>query len=184
MGGSGGSGGNGGNPLAEQSTYRLTCMIDTTVLEIPIELSYALDRPYTEGGSADLSFSAAVTFEEPAVRTLIDAGISKIDILAMNVGTWVIGATPSMIGTSFGAAPINDFDLDVDTDSNGAPGPHRLELDTVMVATRVSKGAQEVELGLGLDQVSLLFGDFLVPEECLGPTLVGFAARFPVEPAK
>ena len=177
-----GTGGTGGNPLVEQSSYQLSCTIDTLVIEIPIQLSYALDRPYTEGGSARLSFSAEVTFGEQAATTLIDAGISKLDIVSVDIATWVAGATPPSVGTALGAAPINDFDLEIDTDDNGIAGPHRLELDTVAVATRVIEGADHVELGLGLEQVSLLLGDFLVPTDCLGPTLVGFSARFPVEP--
>lgn len=57
---------------------------------------------------------------------------------------------------------------------------HRIELNTAIIATTVSEGANEVELGLG--QVSLVLGDFDVPTECLGPTLVGFVASFPVGP--
>jgi hypothetical protein len=66
-----------GNSLKEQSSYSLSCTIDTLVLEIPIELFYELDRPYTEGGSATLTFSAAVTFEEQTATALIEAGVSK-----------------------------------------------------------------------------------------------------------
>jgi hypothetical protein len=183
-GGDAGTGGNGGNPLAEQSSYRLSCTIDTLVLEIPIDLSFELDRPYTEGGSANLTFSAAVTFDEQAATTLIDAGVSKIDIISLEIATWVVGATPPIMETSLAAAPINDFDLDVDPDDNGVPGPHRIELDAVAIATTVIEGADEVEFGLGLDQVSLLLGDFDVPTDCLGPSLVGFTARFPVEPSE
>jgi len=169
--------------LAEQSSYRLSCTIDTLVLEIPIDLSFELDRPYTEGGSARLTFSAAVTFDEQTATALIDAGVSKIDIISLEIAARVVGATPPSMETSLAAAPINDFDLDVDTDDNGVPGPHRLELDTVAIATAATEGAGEVEFGLGLDQVSLLLGDFDVPTDCLGPSLVGFTARFPVEPS-
>ena len=134
-------------------------------------------RPYSR-------VSAAVTFEEQAATALIDAGITKLDIISVEISTWVDGATPPIAGTSLGAAPINDFDLEIDTDDNGVAGPHRLELDTVAIATTVAEGASEVELGLGLEQVSLLLGDFLVPTDCFGPTLVGFTARFPVAPAE
>jgi hypothetical protein len=181
-GGQTGTGGTGGNPLVEQSSYLLSCTIDTLVLEIPIDLSYELDRPYTEGGSADLTFSAAVTFDEQAATTLIDAGITKIDIISLEMASWVDGATPEIVETSLAVAPINDFDLEVDTDDNGVAGPHRLELDTVTITTTVTESADEVELGLGLDQVSLVLGDFNVPADCLGPTLVGFTARFAVQP--
>jgi len=179
-----GTGGSGGDPLTEQSSYLLSCTIDTLVLEIPIELSFELDRPYTEGGSANLTFSAAVTFEEQAATTLIDAGIPKIDIISSEIASWVAGATPTIVETSLAAAPINDFDLEVDTNDNGVAGPHRLELETVAIATTVVDGANQVELGLGLEQVSLLLGDFNMPIDCLGPTLVGFTARFPVGPPR
>jgi len=160
----------------------LSCMIDTLVLEIPIDLSYELDRPYTEGGSANLTFSAAVTFGEQASTALIDAGVSKIDVVSMEITTQLAGATPPMMATALAAAPINDFDLAVDTDDNGVPGPHRLLLDMVATTTTVVESADEVELSLGLDGVSLLLGDFHAPTDCLGPTLVGFSARFPVGP--
>jgi len=181
-GGGAGTGGSGGNPLAEQTSYLLSCRIDTLVLEIPIDLSYELDRPYVEGGSANLTFSAAVTFGEQASTALIDAGVSKIDIVSMEIATQLAGATPPMVATSLAAAPINDFDLEVDTDDNGVPGPHRLELNAVVATTTVIEGAEEVELSLGLDGVSLLLGDFRAPTDCLGPTLVGFSARFAVGP--
>jgi hypothetical protein len=115
------------------------------------------------------------------VTSLIDAGVSKIDIISVEIATSVSGATPSIIQTSFAAAPINDFDLEVDPDDNGVAGPHTLELDTLVVSTAVTEGADEVEFGLGLDRVSLLLGDFNVPLDCLGPSLVGFSASFPVE---
>jgi len=38
-------------------------------------------------------------------------------------------------------------------------------------------------MGLGLDGLSLEMGDFQVPNDCLSPTLVGFTARFAVEPS-
>lgn len=181
-GGPTGTGGSDGNPLAEQSSYFLNCTIDTLVLEIPIELYFELDRPYIEGGSADLTFSAVVTFDEQAATNLIDAGIPNIDIISVKIASWVDGATPETVETSLAAAPINDFDLAVDTNDNEIAGPHRLELDTVTITTTVTKGADEVELGLGLDQVSLLLGSFNMPTDCVAPTLVGFTARFPVEP--
>lgn len=177
----GGTEGNGGDPLTEQSSYRLTCTINEVVLELPIDLSFALDRPYTEGGSADLTFSATVTFQEPSIAMFLDAGISKIDIITAEIGSRIDGATPQIVETSL-SAPINDFDLALDTDNNGVAGPRRLALDAVTIATTVTEGANEVTLTTGKDQVSLLLGDFHVPTDCRGPTLVGFSARFPVEP--
>jgi len=160
----------------------LTCTIHEVVLEIPIDVSFELDRPYTVGGSADLTFSAVVTFEEPSIAMLLDVGISKIDIITAEIGSQVDGATPQIVETSLAAAPINDFDLEIDTDDNGVAGPRRLALDAVTIATTVTEGATEVELTVSTEQVSLLLGDFHVPNDCLGPTLVGFSARFPVEP--
>jgi len=179
----GGTGGNGGDPLTAQSSYRLTCTINEVVLEIPIDLSFELDRPYTEGGSADLTFSAVVTFEEPAIAMLLDAGISTIDIITAAIGSRIDGATPQIVESSL-SAPINNFDLALDTDDNGIAGPRRLPLDAVTTTTMVTEGANEVTLATGTDQVSLLLGDFHVPTGCLGPTLVGFSARFPVEPVE
>ncbi len=180
VGGAGGTAGVGGMP-AEHSSYTLSCTIGTLSLEIQIDLSFELDRPYTEGGSADLMFSGSVTFDEQTSTTIIEAGASKIDILSVEVAPWVRGATPSTIETSFGAAPVNDFDLEVDTDDNGIPGPHTLELDTSVVSTVVTEEADEVEFGLSIEQVSMQLGDFNVPFDCLGPALVGFSASFPVE---
>jgi len=159
----------------------LTCGIDTVVLEIRIDLSFALDRPYEEGGSANLAAFAAITFEAQAVAMLIDAGVTKIDIFSIEVSPSIRGATPPTVKTSLATA-INDLDLEVDPDDNGMAGPHRLELETATIRTVVTDGAGEVELGLGLEQVFLQLGDFDVPTDCLGPTLVGFSARFPVGP--
>ena len=179
----GGAGGSGGYSLAEQSNYRLSCTIDTLVLEFPIELSYEMDRPYTPGGSSDLTFSAAITFSEEASAALIDSGIPKVDIISLQIASWLEGATPAMVETSLAAAPINDFDLEPDTDDNGLPGPHRLELEAVVTTTTVAAGADQVEFGLRTDQISMVLGDFEVPTDCLGPTLVGFTARFAVVPS-
>jgi hypothetical protein len=179
-----GAGGSGGDSPAEQSAYVLSCAIEPLVLEIPIELSYELDRVYVVGGSAELTVSATVTFSEQASTALIEAGVDKVDIISLEISPSVAGATPPIVETSLGAAPINDFDLRLDTDDTGIPGPHRLELDAATVTTTVSEGADAVELGLALEQVSLVLGDFQVPTDCLGPTLVGFSARFPVEPSR
>jgi hypothetical protein len=179
-GSSAGDGDNGDDALARQSTYALSCTIDTLVLEIPIELRYELDRPYAAGGSADLSVSATVTFTEQASTALAEAGVPKVDIVSLDIATSIAGATPTTAETSLGAAPINDFDLELDTDDNGLPGPHRIELDTTTTTTTVNEGADLVELTLGLDQVSLVLGDFQVPTDCVGPTLVGTTAGFPV----
>lgn len=123
-----------------------------------------------------------MTFSEQAAATLIDAGIDKVDIISMQIATWLEGATPAQVETSF-AVPINDLDLQADTDNNGLPGPHRLELETIVATTSAAPEARQVELGLRTDQVSLVLGDFEVPDDCLSPTLVGLTARFAVEPS-
>ena len=178
-GGTLGTGGTGGNPSA-QTSYALSCTIGMTTLEIPIDLSYSLDRPYTAGGSVNLTFASAVTFDEPTTAALIEAGIRTIDIISLQITSPILGATPGLLEAFLAAAPINDFDLEPDTDENGAPGPHRIELDTVTRSSSVVGNAQEVEMGLGLDQVSLVLGDFDVPSDCLRPALIGFSVRFPV----
>jgi len=180
---SGGGGGGGTNGTPEvQTPWSLECTIDTTVLEIGIDVTYALDQAYAQGGSSNLTYGAVVTLEEPTAVALIDAGVTKIDIISMNVATWVVGATPDTIDTLLSSAPINDLDLEVDPDDNGIPGPHRLPLDDVTVASTVMDGATTVELGLSLDQLSMVLGDFEVPTECESPTLVGFSGAFPVDP--
>lgn len=163
----------------EQSSHTLTCTTQNLVLEVSIELSYLLDRPFVAGGEADLSFSAAVIFDETFSTALIDAGVSKIDIMSMDVASSVLGATPSTLETSL-AVGINDLDLEIDTDDNGTPGPHRIELDTVITTTTAAGDANEVELGLNLDGLVLLMGDFQIPSGCVDPTLVGFSVGFPV----
>lgn len=180
--GGAGTGGSGGAPPAEQSSYSLSCTIDTLVLEIPIELNYQPDRPFVAGAAADLTFSATVIFDEAFSAALIDAGVSKVDIMSMDITSWVLGATPSMLETSL-AMGINDFDLAIDTDDNGIPGPHRLELEAVTTATTAIEGAQELEVGLQFDQIALMLGDFDVTADCLNPTIVGSSARFSVTPA-
>lgn len=182
-GGSLGTGGDGGSPAVEQRSHTLTCTINTLTLQIPIEVTYLLDRPFVAGAASDLSFSATVIFDEAFSAALIDAEVSKIDIMSIDIATSVLGATPSTLQTSL-AMGINDLDLEIDTDNDGAPGPHRVDLDTVTMTTSVEEDANEVELSLSLDDVSLLMGDFQMPDDCVDPTLVGASARFPVEAAR
>lgn len=162
----------------------LSCTIGSLVLEIPVDLSYRLDQPYTEGGTADLTFAPTITFDEQTAAALIDAGTSKIDIISLEIATQVLGATPSMLQTSLSEAPINDFDLDVDTDNDGIAGPRRIDLDTLTRTTSVTEGAEEVELRLGLADLRLVLGPFEMPNDCVDPTLVGSSARFPVQAAR
>jgi hypothetical protein len=82
---------------------------------------------------------------------------------------------------SFGAAPINDFDLQADPDDNGIPGPHRLDLDPVTVTSYATPGTTEVAFDLEFDGISFALGDFQIPMDCLGPSLVGVVLRFPVD---
>ncbi len=171
-----------GSTLSMQSAYTLSCAIDPLVLDIPIELSYELDRPYRLGRTSELSFSAVVVFSEQTSSALIGAGVSKIDIISLRVATSLRGAAPPLLGATLMAAPINDFDLATDTDDNGLPGPHRFGLGPVAVTSAAAEGATEVELGLSLDQISLVLGDSDVPADCAGPSLVGPSVRYPVEP--
>lgn len=175
-------GGSLDSPLSMESTQRLSCTIDSLVLGIPIELSHELDRPYARNGSVELTFSTVVVFNEESSLALIDAGVSKIDVVTMRVATSVEGASPSVLGTSLEAAPINDFDLEPDTDDNGIPGPHRFELAPVTVTSVPTEGADQVELGISLSEISLLLGDFQIPEDCVSPTLAGQAAAYPILP--
>jgi len=147
---------------------------------MPIELSFELSEPYTEGGSADVTFASALTFEEQTTVDFIEAGVSSIDIVSLDVAVSVSGATPETMVTMLAAAPINDFDLERDTDDNGVPGPHRLDLEPVVVTTMATRGADQVEFTLQFDGISLVLGQFSAPDDCLNASLVGISASFPV----
>jgi hypothetical protein len=163
----------------EQTSHTLTCTIDTLELEVPIELTYLPDRRLIAGAPAGLRFSASVVFDEGFSAALIDAGVSKVDIMSMEISSTVLGAIPPTLKASL-AAGINDFDLETDTDDNGQPGPHRLELEMVDTTMLIDEDADELELGLALDGIILLLGDFQMPSDCLSPTLVGFGVTFDV----
>lgn len=180
----------------QQSSYTFRCTIvtadpdDPLVLDLPIELTYLLSAPYTVGTSSDLSFSASVTFNEVASLALLDAlalvdpPVTVIDINSMQITTSLEGANPSMLEASL-MKGVNDLDLALDTDDNGVPGPHRIELDPVVTATSAVEGATEVELGLDrLDQLSFVLGDFQMPNDCISPALDGFTTRYSVEPSE
>jgi hypothetical protein len=173
----GGAGGTGGSSLTAERSYRHECKIDTLTLEIPIEARFELDRPFSVGSDTELTFSEMVTFDEPAVAALTGAGVDTIDIISMDLHAWVTAALPASVAD----APINDFDLAVDMYEIGVAGPHRLELNAVNTVTTITEGADQVKLGRGLQQLSPLLGDFLVPSDCLGPTLGGLSGGFPVE---
>jgi hypothetical protein len=167
-------------PLAMQSTQRLSCAIDSLVLDIPIELFYELDRNYAQDSSSELTFSAAVVFEEATASALIDAGVSTVDIVSMRVATSIKGASPPLLGVVLTDAPINDFDLEPDTNDDGLPGPHRLELAPITVTSEPTEGATQVEMLLSLSQVLLRLGDFEIPADCVSPALAGPAVLYPV----
>ena len=175
-----GTGGIGGDALFKRSTHSLTCTIDPLVLELPIELSYELNQAYVADTAVDLAFSATVILTEETTATLIDAGIDKVDIISVRIASWVEGAAPTEVETTFLGAPINDFDLERDPEDDGQPGPHRIELERVVVMSRPTGDSGQVELGLRLAQVSIVLGDFEVPDDCQWPTLVGVTVRFPV----
>jgi len=181
-GGSSGTGGSGGTAVERQSVYTLSCTIGELTLMFPIELAYSVEPPYTAGGSSILTFSPVLIFDESTSSALSDAGQPKIDIISLEIASWALGATPSTIETSLAAAPINDFDVEIDTNDNGIPGPHRLELESVSVASSATEGAEKVELGIALDGLSMVLGEFRVPADCVDPTLVGFSASFDVGP--
>jgi hypothetical protein len=158
----------------------LRCTIDEVVLELGFDLSFELDRPYLAGDPSRLTAEVTVAFEEPTIAALADAGVTKIDIISMEVATSIRGATPPTLATSLAEAPINDFDLEVDTDQDGMPGPRTLDLRAATAPTTASEGSTEVELGLLLDGISIVLGDFHVPDDCIEPSLVGSSASFPV----
>ena len=181
-GGAAGAGGTITPPPMDQSSFRLSCEFDTLDLNIVIELIVELTKPYSSSGSTETTFSASMTFDEESVASFLDAGITVIDIASASITTNVSGATPANMRASFGAAPINDFDLETDPDDNGIPGPHRFDLDPVTTPSTATSGASEVVFDLEFDGVSLVLGDFLVPMDCVGPSLVGVVVSFPVDP--
>lgn len=181
-GGSGGAGGTGNQPPVGQSTFVLTCERDTLRLSIPIELVVELTKPFSSSGSTEATFLASVTFDEESVGSLIDEGITSIDIASASVTTNVTGGNPPTMTASLGEAPINDFDLRTDPDDDGLPGPHRLELDPMTVTANAAPEATEVIFGLDFAGVSLVLGDFTIPSDCVSPSLGGVALRFPVGP--
>jgi hypothetical protein len=166
----------------EQSSFRVSCDYDRLRLDILIELLVELTEPYSRSSSTEATFSPSVTFDEESVASFLDAGVTVIDIVSASVSTNVTGAIPGAMIASFGAAPINDFDLEADPDDNGIPGPHRLELDPVTVTSKAVAGANEVTFDLRFAGISLALGDFNIPTDCLGPSLVGVVVRFPVNP--
>ena len=174
--------GTGPIPPEQTSEHALSCTIGDLTLEIPIELTYTPDRPFIAGARVNLDFSATVTFDEAFSAAIIDAGVSKIDIMVIDVASSVSGAIPASFETSL-AGGINDFDLTIDTNDNGAPGPQSLELRTVTTTLLMDQDADQVLLGLGLDGLFFMLGDFEIPIDCVEPTLIGFAASFDVAPA-
>lgn len=181
-GGAGGVGGTGGTvgPPMDQSMFRLSCTVDTVQLSIPIELLVELKEQYSNSMATEATFTATVVLEEESVAGLIAATITTIDIVSASVTTTIAGATPATMTSSFGAAPLIDFDLQVDTDDNGMPGPHRLELDPVTATSAAGVDSNEVTFNLDFEGISFLFGDFSIPMNCRNPALVGVAVTFPV----
>ena len=181
-GSAGGAGGTGAPPPMDQSSFRLNCEFDTLDLNIVIELLVELTEPYSSSASTEATFSSSMTFDEESVASFLDAGVTVIDIVSASVTTDVSGATPTSMRASLGAAPINDFDLETDPDNNGIPGPHRFDLDPVTTTSTATSGASEVVFDLEFDGVSLVLGDFHIPMDCFGPSLVGVVVSFPVDP--
>jgi hypothetical protein len=145
------------------------------------ELVVELSEPYSRTGPIEATFLPTVSLDEASVASFLDAGITVVDIVSMSVRTNVDGAVPAAMTASYGAAPINDFDLLADPDDNGVPGPHRFELDPVTATSRPVTGATEVAFDLGFSGISIALGDFNIPMDCVGPSLVGIVLTFPVE---
>lgn len=184
-GGAGGTGGTGGTrdlPVVEQNSFRLSCEHATLELNILIELVVELANPYSNSSSTEAAFSPSVTFDEETVASFLDAGFPVIDIVSMSVTTNVTGATPATMTASFAEAPINDFDLRADPDDNGMAGPHRFALGPVTATSNPDAGVMEVTFDLKFGGISFALGDFNIPQDCFGPSLVGIVVRFPVNP--
>lgn len=179
-GGPNGGGGAGGAPLQQRTTFDLECTIDELTLQVPIALEYTLDRPLMETDTSTLTTRAAVTLDETAATSLIDADVPTIDIVAVRVRGSVTGASPTRIENALPDVPINDFDLRSDPNDDGTPGPHVLMLDDAVVNLRPDTGATEVTLGLDLTGIDWRLGDVRIPDDCIQPTLAGFSSVFPV----
>jgi hypothetical protein len=160
----------------------LSCEYDTLQLDILMELVVELTKPYSKSSPTEATFSASVTLDEESVASFLGAGVPVIDIVSASVTTNVTDASPSTMTASLGAAPIDDFDLQADPDDDGIPGPHRFELDPVTDTSHAAPGASEVTYDLEFDGISLALGDFNIPIDCLGPSLVGIVLKFPVNP--
>jgi hypothetical protein len=158
----------------------LSCAYGALQLDIVIELVVELTQPYSNSRSTEATLSASVTFDEASVASFLDADVPVIDIVSASVTANVTGAVPGAMTASFGAAPINDFDLQSDPDDNGVPGPHRLDLGPMTATSKALPDAREVAFALQFSGISLALGDFNVPADCLGPSLVGVVLRFPV----
>ena len=182
--GSGGVGGTGGAtepPFARTSEFLLRCQYDTLELTLSIEIVVEPLALYSNSTPVETAFSASVTLDESSTTALLDSGISVIDVASAEVVTRILGATPTTMTSSLDSAPINDLDLEADPDNDGTPGPHRLELGRMVAVTTAETGARAITFGVAIGGVSLNFGDFEVPTDCLGTaSLVGTAIRFPV----
>jgi len=182
VGGAGGSGGTGGAPSTERGTFRLNCEYDTLQLNLPIELFVELTQPFARSGSTEATFSASVILDEGSVASLIEEGITVIDIASVSVTTNLDGASPATMTASLPGVPIDNFDLQTDPDDDGMPGPHRLELDPVTATANATSEAMEVVFGLNFGGISLVLGDFNIPSDCVDLSLGGVAVSFPVGP--
>jgi hypothetical protein len=181
-GGIGGEGGTGGPGPIDETNFRLGCSYDTLELDILFELVAELTEPYSASASTEATFGASIILDEKSVASFLDAGITKIDIGSALVTSNITGATPSAMGASLGDAPINDFDLEQDPDENGVPGPHRFDLDPATTTSTAAPGAAEVTFDLQFEGIRIALGDFNIPADCFGLSLVGVAMRFPVGP--
>lgn len=175
------TGGTSGTPLSPSGaqTFELGCMRPDVSLNLEIELAVRLSEPFVRGTSSDATFGPAVTLTEASTEALIDAGVESIDVTSMSVQTRLLGAEPTTMTTLLADAPIEDFDLSVDPDDDGTPGPHRFELIPITETVVPLGGADTVEFAISA--VAISFGDFSVPESCVdSQSLVGSPLSFPV----
>ncbi|MGB5813490.1 MAG: hypothetical protein WBG86_23340 [Polyangiales bacterium] len=170
----------GGEPLSQVRTFELVCSASNLDLVLAIDLAIILSDAFRPSGSNEVTLGAGVTLVEESVEALIEANVPVIDVASMSVRTALTGASPSTMTSTLPNTPVDDFDLSTDPDENGSPGPHRFQLSAVAETATVANGSGEVVFSL--DVLRFAFGDFSVPDDCVGGrTLTGVPIKFTVE---
>jgi hypothetical protein len=167
----GGTGGVVEPPPPGEATFRIACEFGPLDLQVPIEVTVALSAPFSNSRSTEATFSAVVVFNEASVDSWIDAGITVIDISSIVITTTLTGATPTAMTSSLANAPIDNFDLTGDPDGNATPGPHRFELAPTTATANADTDARVVTFDLSFSGISIAFGDFQIPGDCVGSSL-------------